>query len=647
MDKSGEYYLKNINLQNRHQLPKSTKKNSLNNPQNLEHILKGNIGKIKRRASKIVTLLPENSLTPIPKKEGINKLGIANGYGKKELNDAQRTAVFIRRLEYATSMKKQMDKGKNLKNNEKKIELIQQWWKTMFKIIKLQKNIRGFLFRKKLMNNLEHQEKLLKFITDFDNIHNYHVYKQFMDKLKAKRDYEKAKLMEKCEDFSDKLDNLERLHNLKNFKNCFDKWRDDTKRKKKQDLDRLAKNLNDILKKRINKNKLDTLKELRDKTKDEEERLNDKAKQFREKYAKKKFLDDLIKAHKLNKLLSKVKKGIDDRHKKDALDKLKNNDDIAKAAEKLNKLLEDKLKKQAFDDLKTMDFVDKVDDVLNNHDKRDALNKLKDLCDKDKLRDKLKKWKDLNDEQKNINKIINKLKRYKQNQLKNKFAISSGVNDFTLKSNKKEEPQPPKLENQISSQNDINFVAKPTPKLIFEKAGQNFSLIAPEIFQFEKPIEKNPKINNNKVIDQIKNLDRLKQGRKFKQTFDTLKKNKDNKDLKEYFDRWRNNAKQQKKDNIDDFVKKLNDILSKAEKESDKQNKKDVLDKLKKMRDIAKAVEKLDNLFNTKPKKDTLDTLKKNSGMSEGFRVLDKLFKKMIIKIKKMLLINLRIIMIN
>ena len=116
-DKSGEYYLKNIQLQNSRQDPNSTVKNTLNNPQNLENCLNRDISKIRRRASKIVTLLPENSLTPIPKKEGINKLGMANGYGKKELNDAQRTAVFIRRLEYATSMKKQMDVGKNMKNN--------------------------------------------------------------------------------------------------------------------------------------------------------------------------------------------------------------------------------------------------------------------------------------------------------------------------------------------------------------------------------------------------------------------------------------------------------------------------------------------------------------------------------------------------
>ena len=69
-DKSGEYYLKNIQLQNSRQDPNSTVKNTLNNPQNLENCLNRDINKIRRRASKIVTLLPENSLTPIPKKEG-------------------------------------------------------------------------------------------------------------------------------------------------------------------------------------------------------------------------------------------------------------------------------------------------------------------------------------------------------------------------------------------------------------------------------------------------------------------------------------------------------------------------------------------------------------------------------------------------
>ena len=71
-------------------------------------------------------------------------------------------------------------------------------------------------------------------------------------------------------------------------------------------------------------------------------------------------------------------------------------------------------------------------------------------------------------------------------------------------------------------------------------------------------------------------------------------KNKDNNDLREYFDRWKNAAKK----------KKQNDL------------------------DIAKGVEKLEYLMNVKPKKDAYDILRKNAGMSEGFRVLDKLFNK-------------------
>ncbi len=567
---------------------------------------------------------------------------MANGYGKKELNDAQRTAVFIRRLEYATSMKKQMDVGKNMKNNAKKIGLIQEWWKTMFKIIKLQKNMRGFLFRKKLMNNLEHQEKLLQFITEFDNIHNYHLYRQFMENLKKKGDYEKAKLMEKCEDFNEKLDNLERLHNLKNFKNCFNKWKNDTKQKKKEDLDKLATQLNDILRKRVNKNNLDTLKKIKDKTQSDEDKLNDKAKEFREKHAKKNFLNDLIKAHRLNKLLSKVKDSIDDNHKKDVLDKLKKKKDIGDAAEKLNKLLNDKMKKDALKDLKTMDFVDKLDDVINKHNdkineeaKKELMDKLKDIRDKKKAEED-----------------------------KNKFAISSGVNDFELISDKKSKNPRKRRSIVMTSHNDINIAAKPTPKLIFETSGQNkFSLIAPEKFKFGKPIDKNKKIDNKLIDDQLNDLknrndlrkymdkwkeirnkkdivdklkdklnDLLKKQKekedKFKQTLDKLKKMKDKQDLKEYFDRWKNAAEQMKKDDLDNLAKKLNDILTKAKKESDDKNKKDSLDRLKKYNDIQKGLEKLDDLFFRKPKKDALDTLKKNSGMSEGFRILDKLFKK-------------------
>ena len=95
--------------------------------------------------------------------------------------------------------------------------------------------------------------------------------------------------MENYEDFNGKLDYLEKLRDLKNLKNCFEKWKNDTKQQEKEDLDNLAKTLNDLLKNRIKKNNLDTLKEIKDKTKSEEERLNDKDKDFQEKNAKKNF----------------------------------------------------------------------------------------------------------------------------------------------------------------------------------------------------------------------------------------------------------------------------------------------------------------------------------------------------------------------
>ena len=374
MDKSGEYYLKNIQLQNKR---KDNKRKSLNKPLNLENCLnKKDINKIKRKASKIVTLLPENSLTPIPKKKGVKEDNVANIYDKKELDEAQRTARFIRRMEYSTSMKRQKIENKNMKEQAKKIGLIQQWWKAMFKIIKLQKNLRGFLFRKKLMNNLEHQEKLYQFINEFDNILSYHLYKQFMDNLKKKRDYENSKLMEKCEDFNEKLDNLEKMHNYKNFKDCFNKWKEDTKNKRKQALEHLINKLENILENKKKEEKKNAFDKLIENIKEKEKRLNDKINKFREKQAMKKFFNDLIKLHK---------------------------------------------EKQ-------------------------------DLKNKEIMRKYLIKWKNVVDDMNKRKKIIEKLKRYKENEIKkkkeeekNKLVISSGINDFeVLTDNKNLDNESPK-----------------------------------------------------------------------------------------------------------------------------------------------------------------------------------------------------------
>ena len=42
----------------------------------------------------------------------------------------------------------------------KKLKFIQLWWKTIYRMIKIQKVIRGFLYRKKLILNLDRTEEL-------------------------------------------------------------------------------------------------------------------------------------------------------------------------------------------------------------------------------------------------------------------------------------------------------------------------------------------------------------------------------------------------------------------------------------------------------------------------------------------------------
>ena len=564
-DKSGEYYLKNVQLQNSKHDPNSNKKNSLNTPQNIENCLNSmNFGKIKRRASKIVTLLPENSLTPIPKKDGINRLAMANGYGKKELKNAERTAVFIRRMEYATSMKRQMQDGRNMKNQNKKIILIQNWWKTMYKIIKLQKNVRGFLFRKKLMNNLEHQEKLLQFITEFDNIHNYHLYRNFMDNLKKKRDFEKAKLMEKCEDFNERLDNLEKMRNLRTLKNSIETWKKSALRRKKISYENFTKRLTDLLTMKVKKNNLDTLKTIKDHGKSEEDLLDDKAKEFQERKAKENFMKNLIRAHRLNKLFNTL---------------------------------------------------NKLNDKKNDEAKKDFLDKLRDLSNKNKLRDKLKKWKDFNDEMKNRKKILDKLKRYKENELR-----------------KKAEEEKKKLQVD-SGVTDLNIAAQ--PKAALATSGQNFSLMVGEKFSFGDPDERRRKPglesvkgqlndlntvkNKNNLEKAVKRLNYLMNEKPKKDAFDTIKKNAGISEGCKVLDKlFKNKADDLKKEAINalkqnlDNLKKNNigkgcDLLDKF---MDKKLQRDTFNDLKKMNNLGKACEKLDKLINNKLKDDTLKKLK-------------------------------------
>ena len=74
---------------------------------------------------------------------------------------AERTAVLLRRIEYSKEIKS-VNIINKYKNKLNKIIQLQLWWKIMFKLIKLQAFIKGFLFRKILFEKIERQNSIIK-----------------------------------------------------------------------------------------------------------------------------------------------------------------------------------------------------------------------------------------------------------------------------------------------------------------------------------------------------------------------------------------------------------------------------------------------------------------------------------------------------
>ena len=153
-DKSGEYYLKNavkfkrnnINYLNQRSLTKPYLTNNNNN----KHLIKVNKNKLF------------DELVPIPKMKQKNKLKC--DYDKKNLKNAVNNAKYIRRYQYSKNLtQKKIMKHKEMEINQKiflsKIKFLQIWWKTIFRIIKIQKFIRGYLYRNKLVKIIGLQQK--------------------------------------------------------------------------------------------------------------------------------------------------------------------------------------------------------------------------------------------------------------------------------------------------------------------------------------------------------------------------------------------------------------------------------------------------------------------------------------------------------
>ena len=180
-DKSGEYYLKNLDKFHKNNLnsnQKSITSLKLNNNDNKEQNSNKHIIKVKKKK-----LLDE--LIPIPVKQK-NKL--KNEVEKKNLYNAMGNAKYLRRYQYSNNItQKQIQQYKEMQKNEKiffnKIKFIQIWWKTIFQIIKIQKYLRGYLYRIKLISILEQREKYVdKFIHMVKSIKKIFLYR-FLNQL--------------------------------------------------------------------------------------------------------------------------------------------------------------------------------------------------------------------------------------------------------------------------------------------------------------------------------------------------------------------------------------------------------------------------------------------------------------------------------
>ena len=139
---------------------------------------------------------------------------------------------------------------------------------------------------------------------------------------------------------------------------------------------------------------------------------------------------------------------------------------------------------------------------------------------------------------KNRKKILDKLKRYKENELR-----------------KKAEEEKKKLQVD-SGVTDLNIAAQ--PKAAFETSGQNFSLMVGEKFAFNDPDERRQKPGLDSVKDQLNDLNTVKN-----------------------------------KNNLEKAIKRLNYLMN-------EKPKKDAFDTIKKNAGISEGCKVLDKLFKNK-----------------------------------------------
>ena len=160
-DKSGEYYLQNLDKYQKNYYFNQRSITSLNLNSNNKNFIKycntnynSNKHIIKVKKKKLF-----NELVPIPIK---HKNKLKNDIEKKNLANAIGNAKYIRRYQYSNNIIQQNKENQKIEQIFfNKVKFIQIWWKTIFQIIKIQKYLRGYLYRTKLISLLDKREKYI------------------------------------------------------------------------------------------------------------------------------------------------------------------------------------------------------------------------------------------------------------------------------------------------------------------------------------------------------------------------------------------------------------------------------------------------------------------------------------------------------
>ena len=181
IDKKGLYHLKNNllekNTNNNISIPFSQSYRILNYIEKCNN-KKTDENKKKKLSKKIKRKYRDNPFKSIPL--NLKKSLLNNNYENKSILNDYKNISLIKRFESSSKSKN------DIKLSEMNIQFyeIQKWWKNMFLIIKIQKYLRGFLFRKKFIEKLQYDFLIINLLVKIDLIYKKLWLKKVYYKLK-------------------------------------------------------------------------------------------------------------------------------------------------------------------------------------------------------------------------------------------------------------------------------------------------------------------------------------------------------------------------------------------------------------------------------------------------------------------------------